>query len=152
MRQFKNKSMLQLKGFDEFLDALKVAGKSCDNEGRKCFEKCTENLYDELYTKAKKAGLPEHLLSEIHEDTFESPNIWYYSVGWKKEKPNPYYLPDVYKVLFFNYGTPMRQTKEGYNRGKEKKKKFIKKAKLAAARKNKKVMNDTLNRILGELK
>lgn len=152
-------STLTLKGFDEFLEALEEAGAKCDNEGRKCFEKCAENLYDELYTKAEKAGLDNRLLEQIDETFIEEGNTWYYEVGWKKQKPstsNP--LPDTYKVMFYNYGTPKeRVTKAGYNRGKESPHPkgshgFIKKAKLAVVRKNKKLQNETLEKIIARLK
>ncbi len=160
MRQFKNKSILQLQGFEDFLEALEEAGAKMDVEGRKCFEKCAENLYDELYFKAKKAGLDNRLVEQIDEEFIENPNhnIWHYEVGWKKEKPsktNP--LPDVYKVMFYNYGTPKRTTVAGENRGEETTHPkgshgFIKKAKLAARRKNKKLQQDTLDEILKGLK
>lgn len=158
MRQFKNKSMLQLQGFEDFLERLEAAGAKMETEGRKCFEKCAENLYDELYSKAEKAGLDEHLLEQIEERFIESGNIWFYEVGWKKKKPsktNP--LPDTYKVMFYNYGTPMRQTAKGHNRGAENSHPigshgFIKKAKLAVRNKNKKLQKDTLEKILKELK
>ena len=160
MRQFKNKSMLQLQGFEEFLEQLQEAGAKMEVEGRKCFEKCAENLYDELYLKAQKAGLDNRLLEQIDEKFIENPNanIWRYEVGWKKQKPttgNP--LPDTYKVMFYNYGTPKRATKEGANRGQEDAHPvgshgFIKKAKLAVRNKNKKLQQETLEKILGELK
>lgn len=131
------------------------------------------NMYDALYEKAEKAGLPENLLEEIvHEETeIQNKNIWAATVGWKKPKPkNP--LPDTYKVMFYNYGTPSgnRNTKTGgqrlqidgkwvtlgTNRGQESahpegSRGFIKKAKLAAANKNKKLQKETLEKILGDL-
>lgn len=159
MRQFKSKSILQLQGFESFLERLQEAGASMENEGRKCFEKCAENLYDELYSKAQKAGLDNRLLEQIDETFIEnqSANVWHYEVGWKKQKPtaeNP--LPDVYKVMFYNYGTPKRTTKAGANRGQEDAHPvgshgFIKKAKLAVRNKNKKLQQETLEKILGEL-
>lgn len=160
MRQFKNKSVIQLTGFEQFLEALQEAGAKMENEGRKCFEKCAENVYDELYKKAEQAGLDDRLLEQIHEEYVEneSANIWRYEVGWKKQKPstsNP--LPDTYKVMFYNYGTPKRVTKAGYNRGKEEAHPkgshgFIKKAKLAVANKNRKLQKETLTKILENLK
>lgn len=160
MRQFKNKSILQLQGFESFLERLQEAGASMETEGRKCFEKCAENLYDELYLKAQKAGLDNRLLEQIDETFIEnqSANVWRYEVGWKKQKPtagNP--LPDTYKVMFYNYGTPKRKTATGANRGQEDPHPvgshgFIKKAKLAVRNKNKKLQQETLERILGELK
>ena len=160
MRQFKNKSILQLQGFEEFLERLQEAGASVGNEGRKCFEKCSENLYDELYSSAQKAGLDNRLLEQIDERFIENQNanVWHYEVGWKKRKPtagNP--QQDVYKVMFYNYGTPKRVTKSGLNRGAEiahpaGSHGFIKKAKLAARNKNKKLQKETLKNILKELK
>lgn len=160
MRQFKSKSILQLQGFEDFLDRLQEAGASMENEGRKCFEKCAENLYDELYDKAQKAGLDNRLLEQIDETFIENQNanIWRYEVGWKKQKPtatNP--LPDTYKVMFYNYGTPKRTTKTGANRGEESAHPvgshgFIKKAKLAVRNRNKKLQKETLEKILGGLK
>lgn len=157
---WRNKSStLTLKGFEEFLEALDEAGAKMEVEGRKCFEKCAENLYDELYNKAQKAGLDNRLLEQIDETFIERGNVWHYEVGWKKQKPtksNP--LPDTYKVMFYNYGTPKeRFTKSGASRGKEEAHPkgshgFIKKAKLAVVQKNKKLQRETLEKIIGELK
>lgn len=160
MRQFKNKSILKLQGFDDFLERLQEAGASMETEGRKCFEKCAENLYDELYSKGQQAGLDGRLLEQLEEEFIEVPskNVWYYECGWKKQKPtatNP--LPDTYKVMFYNYGTPRRTTKKGYDRGEESAHPvgshgFIKKAKLAVRNKNKKLQRATLDKIIGGLK
>lgn len=157
---WRNKSStITLKGFEDFLEALQEAGATMEGEGRKCFEKCAENLYDELYSKAEKAGLDNRLLEQIDETFIEKGNTWYYEVGWKKQKPstsNP--LPDTYKVMFYNYGTPKeRVTKAGYNRGKESAHPkgshgFIKKAKLAVVQKNKKLQRETLEEIIKGLR
>jgi hypothetical protein len=151
---------MKLEGFEDFLERLQEAGATMENEGRKCFEECAENLYDALYLNAQKAGLDNRLLEQLEEEFIEIPNknVWHYECGWKKEKPttgNP--LPDVYKVMFYNYGTPKRTTKSGANRGEESKHPkgsngFIKKAKLSAIKKNKKVQEKALEKILGELK
>lgn len=154
----RRKSMLQLKGFEEFLEKLNEAQKLTDKEIDDCWTKCSENLYDELYNKAKSAGLSNNLLEKMDEKYYRQQNVYSYEVGWKKQKPsktNP--LPDTYKVMFFNYGTPKRTTKAGYNRGEESSHPrgshgFIKKAKLAAYRKNQKFYSDTLDKILKGLK
>lgn len=160
MRQFNNKSIIKLQGFENFLERLQEAGVAMEVEGRKCFEKCAENLYDELYSKAEKAGLDNRLLEQIHEEFIENQNanIWRYEVGWKKQKPtetNP--LPDTYKVMFYNYGTPKRTTKSGANRGEESAHPvgshgFIKKAKLAVRNRNKKLQEETYQKIIEGLK
>ena len=148
-----NQSVLKLTGFDEFLEKLQEAEKSSDVEGRKCFEKASDNLYDCLYDKAKAAGIDEKLLEQIDDRMIEDYGIWYYQVGWKKKKWNgkgeP---PDVYKVMFANYGTPKRYTVKKYYRGEIKHRGFIKKAKLAARNKNKKLYKETLQKIIGDLK
>lgn len=166
-----NSSILKIEGFEELYEKCAKAGKDAEVEARKLFEQSAENMYDELYTKGKAAGLPEHLLEKIEEDMHEGNGSWRAEIGWKKSKPkNP--LPDTYKVMFYNYGTPSgnRLTRTdgqrveingqwvtlGKNRGQEPPHPsgsgFIKKAKLAAARKNKKLQKETLEKILGDFK
>lgn len=173
-KKWRNKSsILKIEGFEELYEKCEKAGKDAEVEARKLFEHSAENLYDELYSKGKAAGLPEHLLEQIEEDILEVSNkgVWRAEIGWPKSKPkNP--LPDTYKVMFYNYGTPSgnRMTKQdgrrveingqwvtlGKNRGQEPPHPsgsgFIKKAKLAAARKNKKLQKETLEKILGDFK
>jgi hypothetical protein len=146
------KNELSLTGFEELAEALNKAGKNVDVEGRKCFEKCAENVYDALEAKAREAGLAENLIEKIDEIITEKHGLWAYYVGWKKTRYNPRNLSPWAKVAFFNYGTPMRKTKSGQNRGQETAHPegthgFIKKAKLAARQKNKKLQKDTLTRI-----
>lgn len=146
----KGKSMLKLTGFSEFLEDLQEAGGRIEVEGKKCFEECSQNLYDELYSKAKKAKLSQDLLNKMISETDFKDGVWSYSCGWKKfSSPNVTPLPDFYKVLFANYGTPERQTKAGKSTGSVTGKNFIKKAKRSAATKNKKVQQEMIERILG---
>lgn len=156
-KSWRNKSnVLKIEGFEELYERFEKAGKDAEVEARKLFEHSAENMYDELYAKGNAAGLPEHLLEQIEEDLHEGNGIWRAEIGWKKSRPNNP-LPDTYKVMFYNYGTPNgdRVTKAGYNRGQEPPHPsghgFIKKAKLAAARKNKKLQQDTLKKVLGDL-
>lgn len=174
-KAWRNKSnTIELKGFDELLEKLQEAGKDLGTEGRKCFEHAAENVYDALYEQSKKAKLPDRLIEQIDEKFIEveHANVWSYEVGWKKQKPStadP--LPDTYKVMFYNYGTPSsRNTNEGgqrvqidgkwvtlaQNRGKEEAHPngshgFIKKAKISAANKNKKLFKDFLKKALGDI-
>lgn len=155
MAKWRNKSMtIQLTGFDELYKEFEKAGKQAEIEGRKCFERCAEVIYDELHDKAQQAGLDENLLEKMDDRMIEDHGIWRYEVGWRKQKPttgNP--LPDTYKVMFYNYGTPMRKTKGGQNRGREKPHPegshgFIKKAKLSSKNKVKKIQQNALKEIL----
>lgn len=161
MAGWRNKStVLQIDGFEEVFKAIENAGKEAQVEGRKCFETCAETMYDELYKKASQAGLDNRLIEQIDERFIEDFGVWFYEVGWKKQRPTKNgKLPDTYKVMFYNYGTPNgnRTTKAGYNRGQEPAHPegshgFIKKAKLAARNKIKKIQRSTLKEILKGLK
>lgn len=161
-------STFSLKGFDEFYEKLEKAGKDAETESKKLFEQSVETMRQELYNKSKAAGVEPHLLNQITVDKIINAGAgwWEASVGWKKSKrKNP--LPDTYKVMFYNYGTPSkRYTKEGgqriqldgkwvtlsKERGREPTKGFIRRAKLAAARKNKKLREETFKKIMGDLK
>jgi HK97 gp10 family phage protein len=152
---------IELTGFDELWEACKKAGKDAEIEGRKCFEHCAEVIYDELEAKAVQAGLDGRLVEQINEDMIENTKagVWYCSIGWKKQRPAKNgKLPDTYKVMFYNYGTPSdRYTKKGAYRGKESAHPpnshgFIKKAKLAAKNKTVKIQKETLAKILKGLK
>lgn len=156
MANWRNRqTIMSIDGFDELMKEFQKAGRQAEVEGRKCFEKCGEIMYDELYSKATSAGLAPRLVEQIHERFIEDYGLWYYEVGWKKQRPslkNP--IPDTYKVLFYNYGTPSeRRTKAGQSRGKENAHPegshgFIKKAKLASRNKIKKLQKDALKEIL----
>lgn len=174
-KAWRNKSgTLMLTGFDDLIEKLQAAGKTIDVEGRKCFEQAAENLYDSLYEQSTKAGLSTRLVEQIDERFAERGNVayWFYEVGWKKTKPsvgNP--LPDFYKVMFYNYGTPNERKTEksgirtqidgkwvtlDRSRGKETAHPvgshgFIKKAKLSASNKNKKLFKTFLDDVLGDL-
>lgn len=152
-KTWRNRSgMVQLTGFEELYEAMRKAEKDADAEGKKLFNECAKTVKTELKEKASSAKLAPRLINEIQEEKkiSKSLGIWRYEVGWKKAKANTDRLPDTYKVLFFNYGVPTRTTKAGYNRGEIKKRNFIKKAKLSAARKNKKLQENYLKKVLGD--
>lgn len=160
MATWRNRNtILQIEGFDELIKAVEKAERNVELETAHCFERCADILYDELYGKAAAAGLDSRLLGQIDDEMLEDYGIYRYRVGWKKQKPNysgP--LPDTYKVMFYNYGTPngIRKTRAGYSRGQEPAHPigshgFIKKAKLAARRKVKKIQKDALKNILEDL-
>lgn len=141
------------------LEALVKAGKDVDFEAEKCFSQCCKIVTEQLTTKATSAGLHPHLLSKMQREKWHKGNTFHFEVGWKKVKPSkggP--LPDTYKVMFFNYGTPSeRYTKKGYYRGKENAHPigshgFIKKAKTASANKCRKLQKQFLADALKDLK
>ena len=153
MATWRNRGLtLQLEGFDELVKALQKADKSIDFEVEKCFSQCCKVITDTLKEKAQQAELDADLINKITRDKRHNGNRFYFEVGWKKVAPtksNP--IPDVYKVMFYNYGTPQRTTKAGANRGEEKKHGFIKKAKLASKNKVKKLQKDFLKDALKDL-
>lgn len=152
---------MELKGFEELYDKLREASKDALKETNKCAEHCADATYDALYSSAQAAGLDNDLLEQLDEKLYGGNGRPYVEIdiGWKKVKPtkqNP--IPDFYKVLFYNYGTPSeRFTKAGASRGIEPAHPlgshgFIKKGKIRAKSKCKKIQKETLDRILKGLK
>ena len=144
---------LKIEGFDEMIKKLQKAGRDVDIEVEKCFSKCAKTVTDTLVEKARGAGLAESLVNKIEREKWHKFGVFHFSVGWKKVKPsvgNP--LPDVYIVMFFNYGTPRRTTKDGENRGEIKGRRFIKKAKMSAWNKVKKIQRDFIAQTMNDLK
>lgn len=149
------KATLTLKGFDEFAERLAEVGGSIERTGKYAFYKAALNVRNELIDKAQSAGLDHDLIAAIEERHEADPRTgrFTYEVGWRKPRTIVVFnkqIPDAYKVIFFNYGTPRRQTKSGANRGKEDahpkgSKGFIKKAKLAAVAKNKALYRSILS-------
>jgi hypothetical protein len=162
MRQF-NKSGIKLKGFDEFIEKLAEAGAKAETEGKKCFDGCVDNFHTELKQKATAANVPAYLVNEIEVENRSEHGSFYAEIGWNKpDWSGKGEIPDAYKVLFWNYGTPRRATKTGgqrvnisgqwrtvgTDRGKIEAKHFIGNAKRAAANRNRKLQRETLDKIL----
>lgn len=154
----KRTSILDIEGFEEFYEKLQQASMNAEREAKKCLDECGQILKSEIETQAKKAELEPYLLNEMFEDKVSNSGIWSYEVGWRK--PNITYkgeLPDTYKVLFYNYGTPSnRYTRSGENRGQEQShpqnsKGFIHKAKISARRKVKKKQKEYFDKIITRL-
>lgn len=152
---------IELKGFEELYDKLREVSQNAQKEANKCAEHCADATYDALYFSAQDAGLDNDLLEQLDEKLYGGFNSTYIEIdiGWKKVKPtksNP--IPDFYKVLFYNYGTPSeRFTKTGASRGIETSHPpgshgFIKKGKIRAKNKCRKIQKDTLDKILKGLK
>lgn len=157
------RAKLELKGFDEFYEKLQKVSDNVDEVAEKKFNECVDILENELRTKAQAAGLAPRLLKQITKDTHIGKGYWRGEVGWKSSKQkNP--LSDFYKVVFWNYGTPTRTVKKenvknqldgnwttlGKNRGSIMKHGFIKRAKLAASRKIKTLMKNTMKEMLNK--
>lgn len=144
---------LQLDGFEEMIKKLEKAGRNVDFEVEKCFSQCAKVMTETLIEKAEAANLDQNLIEKIEREKWHKFGKFHFAVGWEKVKrtygSDP--LPDVYKVMFYNYGTPVRTTKSGENRGEERGRGFIKKAKLASKNKVRKIQRDFLANVMKEL-
>lgn len=153
MKTWRNRSMtFKLEGFNDLVEAIEKAGRNVDFETEKCFSQCAKVVTETLIEKAQEADLDAKLIDKITREKWHRHNIFYFSVGWEKVKAtdkNP--IPDVYKVMFYNYGTPNRTTKSGANRGEVKEHGFIKKAKLASRNKVRKIQRNYLKDVLKDL-
>lgn len=145
---------MKLEGFDDMIKRLEKAGKNVDFEVEKCFSECAKTMTDTLVSRAKSAKLDDDLINKIERKKWHKYGVFYFEVGWEKvaRSYGGEALPDVYKVMFYNYGTPLRATRDGQNRGKIEGRGFIKKAKLSAINKVKKIQKDFLARYVENLK
>lgn len=144
-------TMLQLEGFDELITKLQQAGREVDFECEKMFSECCKVTTDTLVERARAANLDEDLLKKMIRKKWHRYNVFHFEVGWEKpHKGKP--LPDAYKVMFINYGTPYRQTRKGEDRGRIEGRGFIGKAKKSAKYKVKRLQKKFLEDVLKDLK
>lgn len=133
---------LNLEGFDELLHKIEEAGGSINKSCETCIKRSADIQQQELQAQMRKARVPSDLIARMPPPSIEvDGNRFTARVGYKKGDYTPDNLSDGYKVVFLNYGTPRVKP-----RG------FIKKAKNVAKKPIKKMQEDTLKKILGDLK
>lgn len=141
---------VQLTGFDEMLKNIEKAGGSVNKAVDECVKKSANIIDTELRNQMikSKADSPDHSLvkdMDKPEISWEG-NTCYAKVGYKLGNYNPKNLSSGFKALFLNYGTPRRKPSQ------ERPRKYINKAKTKANPLVKKEQEDTLNKILEDLK
>ena len=142
------KIRLQLKGFESLLEEIKKAEGNINQVVNDCMQKEISITKQCLVEECVKSNVPDSITREIKEDPIKWENDRASSaVGWKLGSYDPKNLSVGYKAVFLNYGTPHRS-----KHGKVKAIGFIQKAKKKAAKIAKKEHEESLNRILGELK
>lgn len=137
---------LNLEGFDELLEKIEKLGGSIQSAVDTCMRQSAQIQQKELKAQMQKSKVDGKLINRM-----PPPQIsWDYGqctarVGYKKGKYNPDDLSDGYKVVFLNYGTPRREPSQMRALG------FLKRAKNKARPQIKKLQEETLNKILGDL-
>lgn len=143
-----SKIRLQLKGFDSLLEEIQKAEGNINQVVNDCMQKEINITKQCLVEECVKSNVPDSITKEIMSEPIKWENDRASSaVGWKLgayDKNNP---SAGYKAVFLNYGTPNRK-----KHGKVKAIGFIGKAKRKAAKLAKKEHEESLNRILGDLK
>lgn len=141
---------VQLTGFDELIKNIEKAGGSVNKAVDECVRKSANIIDTELRNAMikAKADSPDHSLIK---DMDKPEIIWegntcYAKVGYKLRNYDPKNLSSGFKALFLNYGTPRRKPSQ------ERARKYISKAKTKANPLVKKEQEDTLNKILEDLK
>lgn len=138
---------LQLSGFDELFEVIKMARGDVDKAAEQCLKESAQIMHNELTAQMQKSGVDSDLIARMPPPEIEKDgNAMIARVGYKKGAYNPDNLSDGYKVVFLNYGTPKRS-----KHGKIEAIGFIDKAQRKAKKQIKKKQEETLNKIIGEL-
>ena len=161
-RKGRAKSFMELNysGFDDFLEKIKEMGKDVDKAAEKATKANSQTALTCLVHEARKSGVPEDIIRTAHIKTDMNRSHGYYhaEVGWDKGAYDPKNPSDAYKVIFMNYGTVRRKTRQGYNRGavpapnSKIKPLFIKRAKAKAKRVIRKEQQELLDSIIRHYK
>ena len=142
------KIRLQLKGFDSLLEEIQKAEGNINQVVTDCMQKEIDITKQCLVEECVKSNVPDSITREIKSDPIKWENDRASSaVGWELDAYDPRKPSAGYKAVFLNYGTPKRS-----KHGKVKARGFILKAKKKAAKLAKKEHEESLNRILGDLK
>lgn len=141
-------SVLQVKGFESLLDKVKTAQGDIVSATTKLANESVDIIYDDLKSSAAAAGVPKSVTDEIKKERAAwQGNICSAGVGWKLGSFDSNNPSQGYKAIFLNYGTP-RRSRHGKIQGRF----FITRAKKISKRKVKKAQEETVNKIIGELK
>lgn len=144
---------LKLEGYEDLLKDIEKAGGSIDKSVEKCLVVSANTVEQELKAEMLKANVPASLVNSMPPSSIErTGNRVRAEVGYKKGSYNPHNPSDGYKVVFLNYGTPNRSQHGKIAPGGKIKLGFIQRAKRKATKKVKKQQEETLKKILGELK
>lgn len=140
--------IIKLEGFDELLKSIEKAGSSIKSATDSCMRRSATIMQNELNNQMHRANVKSRLVNDMPPPSIEwEGNRCTAKVGYEKGEYDPNNLSDGYKVTFLNYGTPHRS-----KHGKVKGRGFISKAKKAAKGQIKKQQQETLEKILDEVK
>lgn len=141
----KRGQMVTIHGFTEMAEMLQQLEKrGVDDATGKVFDECCDIIETAVDTYAQQS-LPADLAAKKTRFKVKRGNVFMFSYGWDRNAN----LADFLKVCYLNFGTPKRQTKEGYNRGEIKARGFLSNAKRSAAQKINAKKKNMLKEILG---
>lgn len=147
---------LNLKGFEKMLEDIQAAGKDADAAAAQAISESARVVDAEIRAQAAASHVPDDITGEIRHATSQSGDRYTAEVGWRLDTYNPRDPSAGYKAIFLNYGTVRRRTKRGYNRGAIRKRsqneQFIFRAKKQARAKIRRIQQDVLRRVFGDMK
>lgn len=139
-------------GFKELLERIHEAGGDAEAATWKAAKKGASEMYKELKSEAEASGVPSDLTAwpklSFQAEKTDSGNRYACKVGWKIGAYDPKNPSDEHKVIFFNYGTPKRYTRDSSYRGYMDAAGFIGRAKKKARKNVKKAQEEALQEIL----
>lgn len=148
---------LQVKGFDEMLDAIKRAGGDVDKAAKVCMEKSIQVLESNLISEAKASGAET---STVFHKVTSNGNMVAAETGWKLGEYDSNNPSEGYRAMFIEFGTGKssergkgkdRQTAAGYNRGSTAPRPFLAQARKKSVKAIRAVQQETLQNITKEL-
>lgn len=140
----KRKSVATFSGFDEIMSQFIELGGSVEEITKKCVLQAQQVMAEELKKEIKNSGI-ESLADRVPDPTiYNGKNYFSARVGFKVGEYNPNNISDGYKAIFLNYGTYKGEKIEG--------KYFVKRAKKNARQKIKKIEEETIEKVIKEIK
>lgn len=149
----RNKGMhVNYGAFKDLLQAIEKAEGNVDIAAKRLTREAMHISFDELTNAVQKAQVPDRIKKKIDKRMEAKSGRYAYQVGWRMGNYNPKNPNDSYLAVFLNYGTVRRETKDGKDRGKLEAKNFILKAKKAQKKRIEKLVKDTYDDIINNVR
>lgn len=148
---------MQVKGFEDMLEAVQKAGGNVDAAARRCMEKSVDVLESNLIREAQASGADT---SEVYKGLIFEGNRISAETGWELGSYDSGNPSEGYRAMFIEFGAGKssargkgrdRETAAGYNRGSTEPRPFMEKARKKSVKPIKAIQQETLQDMVKEL-